>query len=65
MLLLDGSISVTNDPSAAKIYFLNHTSQVGVLVKPDSTVTTATYSISVNQTRDKFSIFQSRKIFTY
>lgn len=64
-LLLDGTISVTNIPSMAKLYILDHTTNVSVLLYPDSGVTTADYSITVNITRQIFSVFQSRKIFTY
>jgi hypothetical protein len=64
-LLLDGSVSVTNYPSSAKLYILNHTTNVSLLLTPDGAVTTADYSISVNLTRSIFSVFQTRKMFTY
>jgi hypothetical protein len=64
-LLLDGSVSVTNYPSMAKLYIFNHTTNVSLLLTPDGAVTTADYSISVNSTRSIFSVFQTRKMFTY
>lgn len=64
-LLLDGNISITNYPSAAKLYILDHTSNISYFLTPDAAVTTADYSISVNLSRTIFSVFQSRKIFTY